>query len=273
MRTKTRVPRCLDFGITMIVRTSRLSRSRAGHRFAAVAVGAVALLAGLAACSSDSKAADTTVEVTTPSTSKPTTTTEEEATTTTEAATTTTTEPATTTTAPAEPVYPLTGVENPDPVIAARPALVVKIDNAAAARPQSGFNSADLVYEEIINDNFTRFAMVFHSGDSRSRRPDPVRSAPGRRPVHRARPSAVRVERRQRTVTDAINNSELINIGPEPASGVLPGQGPQVPHNLYSNTTRCTRKPRRLRAAAKQQFTYRELELPRRRARRAQAWV
>jgi len=63
----------------------------------------------------------------------------------------------------------LTGVKNPDPVLAARPALVVKIDNATGARPQSGFNEADLVFEEIVNDSLTRFAMVFQSGDT-----DPV---------------------------------------------------------------------------------------------------
>ena len=51
----------------------------------------------------------------------------------------------------------------------ARPALVVKIDNAPGARPQTGFNAADIVYEEIVNDSLTRFAMVFHSQGS-----DPV---------------------------------------------------------------------------------------------------
>ena len=46
-----------------------------------------------------------------------------------------------------------------------RPALVVKIDNVPPAWPQSGLNKADIVFEEIINDNATRFAVVFHSQD------------------------------------------------------------------------------------------------------------
>ena len=36
--------------------------------------------------------------------------------------------------------------------------MVVKIDNARGARPQTGFNAADIVYEEIVNDSLTRFA-------------------------------------------------------------------------------------------------------------------
>ncbi|MGH9270289.1 MAG: DUF3048 domain-containing protein, partial [Ilumatobacteraceae bacterium] len=47
-----------------------------------------------------------------------------------------------------------------------RPAMVVKVDNAGPARPQSGFNTADIVFEEIVNDNLTRFALVFHSQGS-----------------------------------------------------------------------------------------------------------
>ena len=65
---------------------------------------------------------------------------------------------------------PLTGVPlAPGEEAPARPAMVVKIDNAPDARPQTGFTAADIVYEEIVNDSLTRFAMVFHSQDS-----DPV---------------------------------------------------------------------------------------------------
>lgn len=44
-----------------------------------------------------------------------------------------------------------------------QPALVVKIDNAAAAHPQSGLNQADIVFEELIEGNQTRFTAVFQS--------------------------------------------------------------------------------------------------------------
>ena len=44
--------------------------------------------------------------------------------------------------------------------------MAVKIENSGAARPQSGLNEADIVFEEIINDGDTRFAAVFHSQDA-----------------------------------------------------------------------------------------------------------
>jgi len=54
------------------------------------------------------------------------------------------------------------------------PAVVVKIDNDPHARPQSGLNQADVVYE-IEVEGITRFAAVFHS--EAVDRVGPVRSA------------------------------------------------------------------------------------------------
>ena len=65
----------------------------------------------------------------------------EPTTTTTTVPTTTTTVPTTTTTTAPPPVAPLTGVPGEFP----RPALIVKIDNVSAARPQSGLRQADIV--------------------------------------------------------------------------------------------------------------------------------
>src|SRR5204863_325092 len=65
-----------------------------------------------------------------------------------------------------------------------RPAVVVKIDNNAAARPQAGLDAADVVYEEVT-EGITRFVVVFQSTDAdpigpvRSVRPaDPLIVAP-----------------------------------------------------------------------------------------------
>jgi hypothetical protein len=59
---------------------------------------------------------------------------------------------------------PLTGEPIDDPSqIPDRPAMAVKIENSEAARPQTGLNEADIVFEEIINDGYTRFAAVFQS--------------------------------------------------------------------------------------------------------------
>jgi hypothetical protein len=75
---------------------------------------------------------------------------------------TTTTTKQTTTTAAAGPIVPLTGRPGEGP---ARPALVVKIDNAPKARPQAGINLADIVVEEAVEGGITRLFTVFHSQD------------------------------------------------------------------------------------------------------------
>lgn len=73
-----------------------------------------------------------------------------------------TSRPPTSTTAAAGPMVPLTGRPGEGP---ARPALVVKIDNAPKARPQAGINQADVVVEEAVEGGITRLFTVFHSQD------------------------------------------------------------------------------------------------------------
>lgn len=64
---------------------------------------------------------------------------------------------------PASPRWPLTGLEAPSSAaISARP-LSVKIENSKDARPQTGLNSADVVYESIAEGGITRFNCIFHS--------------------------------------------------------------------------------------------------------------
>jgi hypothetical protein len=56
-----------------------------------------------------------------------------------------------------------------------RPALAVKVENLAAARPQAGLNKADIVYEEPVEGGITRFIAVYHCRDAK--RIGPIRSA------------------------------------------------------------------------------------------------
>ena len=79
------------------------------------------------------------------------------------AATTTTVE-ATTTTAVAAPVEPLTGLPLADPALLARVALVVKVSNDPLARPQTGLNDPDIIFE-AWGAGPTRFATIWHSRD------------------------------------------------------------------------------------------------------------
>ncbi|MGY1753858.1 DUF3048 domain-containing protein [Blastococcus sp. SYSU D01042] len=66
--------------------------------------------------------------------------------------------------APPAPVlvpWPLTGVAVEAPP--QRPALAVKVENSVAARPQSGLDAADVVWEEVVEGGITRFVAVYHS--------------------------------------------------------------------------------------------------------------
>jgi hypothetical protein len=69
---------------------------------------------------------------------------------------------------------PLTG-KKPPPGTTSRPAVAVKIENSEAARPQSGLEKADLVFEEIVEGGITRFLAVYHCGQTQ--KVGPVRSA------------------------------------------------------------------------------------------------
>lgn len=74
------------------------------------------------------------------------------------------------------PASPLTGREI-DPDLLERPLLLVKVENSPQARPQSGLDAADVVYEEVVEGGITRFFTIFHSelptsvGPIRSARP------------------------------------------------------------------------------------------------------
>jgi len=134
-----------------------------------VLAGAAALVAG--ACSGGSKAATPTTTSSVAST-----------TTSTSVAPSSTSAAASTTTTPVAR-YPFTGLAVTDPSTQNRPALVVKIDNHAEARPQTGLNQADVVYEEEV-EGITRFFTVFHSqipgpvGPIRSARTQEIERSP-----------------------------------------------------------------------------------------------
>ena len=138
----------------------------------------------------------------------------------------------TTTTLP--PTYPLTGRPAPDHAAVARAVVTVKIDNAAAARPQIGLDHADVVYEEFT-EGITRFVAQFHSADAevagpvRSVRPaDPVivTVAGGVLAFSGGSPAAVAVA--------AATPLTLVTEADTQAMYRRPGR--PAPYNLYTST-------------------------------------
>jgi hypothetical protein len=223
--------------------TKRPLHQRARRTLGVALAGSLVLVA--AACGGDDDdAADTTVAETLAA--APETTEEPEPTvpeTTAAPATTaapTTTQPAPPTTA-AEPArMPLTGAPLAFGEVAPdRPALVVKIDNVECAhRTQVGLNTADIVFEEVVEGRLTRFAAVFHSQDSdpvgpiRSGRSQDVDMLSGlNRPLFswsggNAGTNAV------------IASSDLIDLSAQAnGGGYFRTRSCGSPHNLFNNTS------------------------------------
>ncbi len=156
------------------------------------------------------------------------------ATTTTPPSTTTTTIPPTTTTTVATVPSPINGLPL-EPEAADRRALVVKIDNHPAARPQSGLNAADAVIELPV-EGITRLAAVFHTADS---------AAVG--PVRSVRPGDWQIA----ALLDApliVSGGQgwVIAMNRDGGASIIEEMGPPYtfrsserarPHNLYADTT------------------------------------
>ena len=64
---------------------------------------------------------------------------------------------------PAPPKWPLTGLDAPDEASARIRIVSVKIENSPAARPQSGLDQADVVYETVTEGGITRFNALYQS--------------------------------------------------------------------------------------------------------------
>lgn len=131
-------------------------------RFMKRATLVLCLLLIAAACSGDG--GDTTTSSTAITTLPPVATT---ATTTSTSSTTTTSTTSTTTTTlgPQNP-SPINGTNVADPAALDRRVIAVKIDNHPSARPQSGIQEADMVYELLVEGGLTRFIAIFHHSDS-----------------------------------------------------------------------------------------------------------
>lgn len=139
------------------------------------------------------------------------------------------------------PIAPLTGLPLADQARLARPALIVKIENAPASRPQSGLDSADIVYEEIVEGGITRFLAVFHSTDAdlvgpvRSLRPsdpDLIAAFGGLFAYSGGIPNFIEMLRRTPGITDV--GVDVLDEGPDKAYTRRPGRS--APNNLYTST-------------------------------------
>jgi hypothetical protein len=122
----------------------------------------------------------------------------------------------------------LTGVVEPGP------AVVVKVDNVEAG-PQSGLNQADVVFEEIVEGQQTRFAAVFNS----------VRDVNPVGPIRSARTQDVNlllslndpaiVYSGANEGVDAALQSAGFELFGEATPGFFRVEDREAPHNLFAN--------------------------------------
>lgn len=148
------------------------------------------------------------------------------------------------------PACPLTGRPAPGGTIPDRPALAIKVENLPEARPQSGLDRADVVYEEPVEGGITRFIAIFqcHGSD----RVGPVRSGRTTDPevlVQFGAP-AIGYAGGAPPVERAIHRAGLIDVNYDVAAAAYTRDpGRPAPHNLYT-TTKALWKAARSKAGA-----------------------
>jgi hypothetical protein len=129
------------------------------------------------------------------------------------------------------PLSPFTGMPV-DPEVLARPLLIVKIENSAPSRPQTGLDAADIVIEELVEFGITRFMVLFHSDLPATA--GPVRSA---RPVDAGLlsgfgASGFAYSGARPEVEGMLASVPSIRVV-EGAPGFLRDDARRAPHNLY----------------------------------------
>ena len=138
---------------------------------------------------------------------------------------------------PTEPpkIYsPYSGVEVDS---AAKPVLVVKIENTRPARPHLGLNSADIVWVEQVEGGITRFAVLFSS-----RLPEvvgPIRSAriTDIDLLHPFGAVAFAYSGAQSKLRPALAEAAFIDVsGDKGPSGYFRAQDRVAPHNFMGRT-------------------------------------
>lgn len=152
-------------------------------------------------------------------------------------------------------LWPFTGKRAPSAGAIEKRPLSIKIENSSLSRPQTGLNSADVVYETISEGGITRFNCIFHS--TIPRRIGPVRSArmsdryivPQYRALFFYSGASTLVNTRLSRTKNLPNLSQDAGVSaPYSRSSSRPS-----PHNLYMDTTKAydTAKARKYAVTAR----------------------
>jgi len=145
---------------------------------------------------------------------------------------------------PIPPTWPLTGMLAPSEAATKRRPLSIKVENTPNARPQTGLNSADVVYETVVEGGITRFNLVFQSkipkvvGPVRSARLSDLWIVPQYHAIFFYSGSS-------RIVGPRISSAGLTRL-PHASSGYAYYRTSRpAPHNLYLNMPRLAKDVKR----------------------------
>lgn len=139
------------------------------------------------------------------------------------------------TTAYSGPVSPITGLPVDDPALVDRKLVAVKIDNHWDARPQSGLEQAEAVYEVVVESGILRFIGLFHHSDSdwvgpmRSLRPTDWTLV---KPLN----GVLAISGGQPWITRLVTRNGVPLIGDYGPPLTARWRERNAPHNLYVNT-------------------------------------
>ncbi|MDN4482895.1 DUF3048 domain-containing protein [Demequina lignilytica] len=133
-------------------------------------------------------------------------------------------------------IWPLTGLDASDASAAelARPALSIKIENSAAARPQENLDQADVVFEEYVEAGISRLIAVYHS-----QMPDSVGPVRSMRPMDRNIMGSfggplVFSGAQGRFVTATVNSGQQVITQDIGSYGFYRTNDKAAPHNLHA---------------------------------------
>lgn len=135
-------------------------------------------------------------------------------------------------------VWPLTGIDAHDanPADLERPALSIKIENSAQARPQVNLQQADIVFEEQVESGVSRLIAVYHSDVPET--VGPIRSM---RPMDKNIMGSISGPlvfsgAQGRFISDTRNSGQAIIAQDTGHSGFFRVSDKRAPHNLHGRT-------------------------------------
>ena len=156
------------------------------------------------------------------------------------------------------------GSSRPRSLLIDRPAVAVKIENSSIAYPLKGLESAEIVYEELVEGGITRFLAMYHCTDAELAGPDPQRPRRGSRdhdPDH-LHPCVLG---REPTTCSAVSTRPGIVQIEENAAGEAMQRvetGDSFEHTLFANTAAVRKLGRKQYAEPPPEDVYVFGELP-----------